>query len=382
MQAIIKLGTAALNVLYFFIKLLPVKNKVVMISRQSNTPSIDFILLKKALQQQDASVDVVFLCHTLDGGLKSSYKDKIKYAFHMLKQMKEIASSKVIVLDTYCIVISLLKHRRSLKIIQMWHSIGTMKKFGYTALDTAEGTSTKIAKAMRMHEQYSYVFASSPAYQADLAKGFHCPEDIVRIYPLPRVDILTDASYKQEMRKKLYQKYPILKEKQVILYVPTFRKKETMMQTYVDKLCDALYDDQILVVKRHPLSKLTIHNPHVLVDTSFTSFDMLFVADAVISDYSCIIYEAALLNIPLYFYNFDMQNYTGKRGLAIDYENELPGVISKDPKVIIDSIEKEPYDMDELQRFCKKYVVYDGNTSLHIADFILNLMKEGNDAHE
>lgn len=168
-------------------------------------------------------------------------------------------------------------------------------------IGTAEGTSTKIAKAMRMHEQYSYVFASSPAYQADLAKGFHCPEDIVRIYPLPRVDILTDASYKQEMRKKLYQKYPILKEKQVILYVPTFRKKETMMQTYVDKLCDALYDDQILVVKRHPLSKLTIHNPHVLVDTSFTSFDMLFVADAVISDYSCIIYEAALLNIPLYF---------------------------------------------------------------------------------
>ena len=31
MQAIIKLGTAALNVLYFFIKLLPVKNKVVVI---------------------------------------------------------------------------------------------------------------------------------------------------------------------------------------------------------------------------------------------------------------------------------------------------------------------------------------------------------------
>ena len=38
--------------------------------------------------------------------------------------------------------------------------------------------------------------------------------------------------------------------------------------------------------------------------------------------------------------------------------------------------------MGELQRFCKKYVVYDGNTSLHISDFRLNLMKEGNDAHE
>ena len=46
---------------------------------------------------------------------------------------------------------------------------------------------------------------------------------------------------KQEMRKKLYQRYPILKEKQVILYVPTFRKKETMMQTYVDKHVDGHY---------------------------------------------------------------------------------------------------------------------------------------------
>lgn len=382
MQRVIKVGIAFLNVIYFFIKLLPVKNKVVMISRQSNQPSIDFLLLKEALQKEDASVEVVLLCHTLDGGLKSSYGDRIRYAFHMLRQMVEIATSKIVVLDTYCIVISLLKHRSSLKIIQMWHSIGTMKKFGYTALDTAEGTSSTIAKAMRMHEQYSYVLASSSAYQGDLAKGFNCSEDIIRIYPLPRVDRLTDVAFKAKMRQKIYEKYPELQEKQAILYVPTFRKNESMMQTYVDKLCDALKENQMLIVKLHPLSKITFTNPRALKDTAFSSFDMLFAADAVISDYSCIVYEAALLQIPLYFYNFDMQNYTGKRGLAIDYEKELPGLISKEPEKIMEAIETKLYDMDELKRFCKKYVVYEGQASRNLAIFILNLMKEGNKTNE
>ena len=36
---------------------------------------------------------------------------------------------------------------------------------------------------------------------------------------------------------------------------------------------------------------------------------MLYISDIVISDYSCIIYEAALLNIPLYFYTYDYEKY-------------------------------------------------------------------------
>ena len=380
MQILIKFLTAILNFIYFFIKLLPVRDKVVMISRQSNKPSRDFKLLKIALNNLNPNIEVVFLCHTLDGGLHSSILNKIKYAFHMLKQMKEIATSKVVVLDTYCIVVSLLKHKKSLCIIQMCHSIGTMKKFGYTTLDTAEGTQKSIAKMMRMHEQYDYVLASSPAYVSDLAKGFNCSKEIVKIMPLPRVDLLKDKNFKIEKQKQIYQKYPQLKEKKVILYAPTFRKDESEMQKAVEQLSISLKDDQILVLKLHPLSKLNTDNLKVLLTPDFDSFDMLFVADALISDYSCIIYEAALLNIPLYFYNFDMYKYTGVRGLAIDYEHELPGVISKDPKKLINAIENTTYDFDKLDKFCKKYVIYHKNASKDIAEFIISNMKIRGDA--
>ena len=81
---------------------------------------------------------------------------------------------------------------------------------------------------------------------------------------------------------------------------------------------------------------------------------MLTIADKIISDYSCIIYEAGILNIPLYFYNFDMKNYEIARGIAIKY-NELPGYISTNSKEILESLEKE-YDYKNLERFIKQYV--------------------------
>ena len=45
----------------------------------------------------------------------------------------------------------------------MWHSMGTMKLFGYTALDKSEGSKAELAYAMKMHENYDYVISGSKA---------------------------------------------------------------------------------------------------------------------------------------------------------------------------------------------------------------------------
>lgn len=372
--AIIKAGILGLNVIYAFMKLLPVKNKVTMISRQSNIPSKEFRMIKREIESRGRGTKVVFLCHTLDGGVASTVADKVKYAFHMLAQMVHIATSKVVILDTYCMVISILHHKKSLKVIQMWHSMGTMKKFGYTALDTAEGSKSELAYAMRMHENYDYVFASAEAYKDHLAKGFRCDRSKIITMPLPRLDLLNSKAYEKKIREKIYKKYPELKEKPVILYVPTFRKQEEEFKEALEALCKAVdYEKYRLVVKLHPLSKADA-GEKVHQAKGFDSFDMLFVADYVISDYSCIVYEAAVRKIPLYFYNFDMEFYTDGRGLAIDYYKELPGVISKDAKEIVEAIEEKEYDMESLARFADKYVTPTEHATKDIVDFVYRLM--------
>lgn len=373
---IIKTGIGCLNIVYAFFKLLPVRTKITMLSRQSDVPSDEFRMIKKGINLRDERVKVVFLCHTLDGGINSTISDKVKYGFHMFAQMFHIATSKVVILDTYCMVVSILKHKKELKVVQMWHSMGTMKKFGYTALDTKEGSKSEIAYAMKMHENYDYIFASADSYKEHLAKGFNCDIEKILTMPLPRLDLLNSDKYGQRVRERIYMEYPKLKEKPLILYCPTFRKGEEDFQRALRKLTSAVdYENYNFVVKLHPLSKSVVEEPAVSAD-GFSSFEMLFAADYVISDYSCIVYEAAVRRIPLYFYNFDMELYTDGRGLALDYEQEIPGPASGDAKEIVAAIETKEYDMDALKRFADKYVAPVRHATKDIVDFVFTLLNE------
>lgn len=371
---IIKIGIFFLNLIYVFIKLLPVKKKVVMISRQGNTPSLEFQMIQKEIRVRNSETEVVMLCHTLEGGINSTLCNKMKYVFHMFTQMRHIATAKVVILDSYCMAVSILHHKKSLKVIQMWHSMGTMKKFGYTSLDTEEGSKSEIAYAMKMHKNYDYVFASADAYKDHLAAGFGCDRDRILTMPLPRLDLLHSAAYTEETRKRIYDKYPQLKEKPVILYCPTFRKNEEAFEEALKNLTQAIdYEKYNFVAKLHPLSKVKV-GKEVIQAEEFSSFEMIFAADYMISDYSCIVYEAAVRHIPLYFYNFDMDCYTDGRGLAVDYYGELPGIISGNPEVIVEAIKSGQYDMERLAAFSDKYVVPVQHATKDIVDFVFKLM--------
>jgi len=129
-----------LKSIYGVLKLLPTnKKKVVLISRQQNTPSLDFNLLYEEIKKIDKSYKVVFLCKKMSMDVKSLSK----YSFHILRQMYHLATSKTCVVDSYSIPVSILKHKKSLTVIQIWHAIATVKKFGYQTLDKKYGRSKK-----------------------------------------------------------------------------------------------------------------------------------------------------------------------------------------------------------------------------------------------
>ena len=124
-----------------------------------------------------------------------------------------MATSKAVILDSYCILASVLKHRKSLLIIQMWHSVGTMKKFGYSILDKPEGSSSKIAHLMKMHRGYSYVFCAGEGYVEHIAEGFNISKDIIRIFPLPRVELLQNREYIEQKRKEIFEQVMLFEKK-------------------------------------------------------------------------------------------------------------------------------------------------------------------------
>ena len=372
MSVLIGLFKIIMNIFYFFIKLFPTKNKITMISRESNNEVLDFKLLREEIERR-GDFKVVVLCKKLEGNIFN----KIGYIFHMFRQMYHIATSKIVVLDTYCICISILKHKKSLKVIQIWHSMGTMKKFGYSAIGLEEGRSEKVSNLMNMHRNYDYIFASSEAYKDHLAKGFNYDKKYIYTFPLPRYDLLVSKEYDRDCKKKIYSKYKILKKKKNILYCPTFRKNNNSLEKALKELIEEVdYSKYNLIIKLHPLDEtyIDIDNDSVIFDKTFSTSDMLCVSDYVISDYSCVIYEAAVKNIPIHFYNYDYDDYETKRGLAIDYYKELPGVISSSPRKIIAGIEYNEKEKEKLVKFSNKYVRPTKGATSDIVDFFYEIV--------
>lgn len=381
-EKLIRGMAAALNCIYSIFKLFPVKKKITYISRQSNTLPLDFDLVIREMSRRHPEYQQV----TLTKMIGKSIPEKIGYCFHMFRQMYHIATSEMVVLDTYCIAVSLLRQRKSLIVIQMWHALGAMKKFGYSILDKGEGTNHSLAEAMRMHRNYTYVFSSSEFCSQFFAEAFNVPRERMRVMPLPRLDLLRNPEHTEAVEKEILRQYPQLsdKRKKIIVYAPTFRKEggsfeEKELEAAAEKLAKAVdYDRYNLVAKFHPLSGITLRNDNVIQDKKFSTIDFCQLADAVILDYSAVVFEIAMLGKPMYFYAFDYDSYMENRDVYIDFKKYVPGIITGDPQKLMTAIDGNETDPDRQKAFRDLMISRpkSGSYTEDVADFFEKALRE------
>ena len=371
-RIILNIIVIALKIIYMPFKLLKIQDKIVYISRQSNKETLDFKLIKRSMESMYPNTQTVILTKKIEHGLIN----KIKYSMHMIVQMYHIATSKAVILDSYCIIASILKHKKETKIIQIWHAISAVKKFGYQSIDTEAGSDKVTAKIMCMHKNYDFVLAPSKITAKHFQEGFGIDEKQIVYIGMPRIDYILNKDKQKE--DEIYKKYPILKEKRNILYVPTFRKgKKIKLDELIEKIDTKKFN---LIVKLHPLDIEAYQykkKDGIIYENGFETYDLLKITDKVITDYSSLAMEAALLNIPVYFYTYDIEEYKKAPGLNFSFEEEEIGKYQAiDVEDLLDKI-KEDYDFNILQRFKEKYIsVEKENCSERLVRFIVeNLIK-------
>lgn len=327
---------------------------ILFVSRQSDEINEDFELIISDIKRRYPE----YKCMVFTKRLHKDIKGMIVYFFHMFKVMWYMSVAQGVVLDSYSIPASILSQRKELVIVQMWHAIGSFKKFGFSTIDKGEGSKKELAEAMDMHKNYTYACTSSSYCLKNFAEAFNLSEDKMRILPLPRLDILRDEKIINERQKQVFKEYPELCDgKKIILYAPTFRKEGNKIYDACEKLAQAFEDKNYhLVIKLHPLTPIKKLSQKVILDLKFPTLDFLFLADYVITDYSATVYEAAYLNKPLFFYNFDYETYADKRDFYIDYYKEMPGFISEDAPEIAKAIENGNYDIERVKNFAQKNI--------------------------
>ena len=354
-----------MSIIYTILKIIPTDDKrILFISRQSDNLPIDFKLIEDELRSRDKNLKLKSICCRMD----DSYKGIVKFAKAVICSLYYLAVSRVCIIDAYWPSISMLNHKKQLKIIQIWHALGAVKKFGYQTLDKESGRNKFISELMSMHKSYDYVVAGGKAWNKYYSEAFRIEEDKIVNIGLPRIDYLLNNEEKN--RTHILDIYPEFAEKPVILYAPTFRRntKETAIEL-ISKLDTEKYN---IVLKNHPNQPISFPQYKIYNCPEFSAMDLLAVCDYLITDYSAIAIEAAVLKRKTLYYLYDYDEYVEKNGLNVDPLKSMPTCSSKDPDEIISIIENNNYNFEEMISFRKKYLPDDLGESTHkLVDIIM-----------
>lgn len=142
---------------------------------------------------------------------------------------------------------------------------------------------------------------------------------------------------------------------------------------------EALGDEYVLALRLHPKIKnfysQDIESSEEYIDCSDypSEQELMMISDILITDYSSIMIEFAILNRPIIFFVYDLDNYlNNERGFYYDFKKTVPGKLVYSCDELIDAIENNDFDKDKMSSFLKtQFDAIDGKSSERVVDFLL-----------
>ncbi|WP_414684614.1 CDP-glycerol glycerophosphotransferase family protein [Microbacterium sp.] len=342
---------AALSIASALMRFLPRRRKVTMLTREHNRVPLDFILLERAIRHRDPDIEVKVIARMIPPGIIP----KIGYALHLLVETYHVATSRALIVDGYSIVASVARHADGLTIVQIWHALGSLKKFGRSILGRQEGRDPRVARALRMHENYDFVLTSAEACRGPYAEAFGVDQSQVLVAPLPRVDYLRDPEARARARARFAKAHPEA-SRPIALFAPTFRAHGTPPGIDPVHLTRALAGiGYTTVTKLHPILGEMDH-PELTVAIGMSTQDLLHVADVFITDYSSAVFEAAVASVPSYLLAPDLDQYSVSRDFYVDYQTALGLPFARTIDELVRSVENGAATEEQLNELRRRFV--------------------------
>lgn len=299
--------------------------------------------------------------------------------FRKLYMYYKNITSRVIVTDDYDRYLRHFQLRQSQRVVQLWHACGAFKKFGQ------RGTNMSVHADIAYHAQYNIVSVSSDKIRGIYADAFNIDVHKVKALGCPRTDLFYDKKLVEDTKERVYQTYPEFRNRYIIIYAPTFRdigddRTQFKPELDFDKLSGELLPEQMFVVCPHPIMRNKIVEKsydNIRVVRDFSTNDMMLVSDMLITDYSSVIFEYALLRKPIAFYCYDLLNYN--RGFYLNYPDDLPGDVYENQEELTAYLRSEDKDKltEKYDTFIRNYMsACDGHSCERIADMINSFMEE------
>lgn len=274
--------------------------------------------------------------------------------------------------------------------LQTWH--GTPLKRLAHDIDVAEDTT--FYRSAVSYEQMCHSYDVDVArYNYMISPNAFCTEVFPHAFGIdpqklvetgyPRNDFIVNATTEQILSIKKRLQLPM--DKKIILYAPTWRDNSYVSAGYTFEL----KADFRLWKKILGEDSIVLFKPHYLIinkyqdDPSLKGFlysipavaeinELYVISDVLITDYSSVFFDYAILKRPMYFYMYDLENYASDlRGFYLDITKDLPGKIYRSEDKLCQDIQAGVYDRSKLDEFSKRFNnLDDGHASQRVLDLL------------
>ncbi len=278
-----------------------------------------------------------------------------------------------------------VRKRKGQYYIQTWHGdMGNKKSEG----EAIESLSRSYIASAKNDSKMADLFLSGNEWFSRVIRKAYWYNGEIANFGSPRRDILYNST--EEAKENIKKALGINNKVKIVLYAPTFRKKQDLesLQLYdlkwemiIDALGERFGGEWIGICRLHPnISKMSslLKFPDCVVDaTSYQDMqELLMISDICISDYSSSIFEFAVTKKPSFVYAPDYEDYISNDRQYQFSVDELPfpfAIKTGDLIKNIKSFNNEEYLM-KLDYFYNDvlHIYKEGDASKKVAELLLN----------
>lgn len=359
-------------------RLLPVRSRVVLGSAHGDRISGNLAWIRAGIERDLPGLPIVELAFW-----PGSSRTYARAAVHALKSGFHLATARLFVVDDYFFPMYVIRPRAGTTFVQVWHACGAFKKFGYSVVDKAYGADAAQVESIRIHSTYHRCLVSGARFIPAFAEAFGLPpERFTSTLGIPRTDLFFDPDRTATAAAAVRARYAIPAGKRVVLYAPTYRASRMTnardpLDLDIAALEAAIGSDHVLLVRSHPFVREGVRlasGTAFAIDASDHPDinELMLVSDVLVTDYSSVIYEFALLGRPMAFFAPDHAAYEASRGFYFDFMSGVPGPVFTATDELAGWLRAAAFDTARVRRFAaESFDVADGRATARFVEQVV-----------
>lgn len=260
---------------------------------------------------------------------------------HSAKYVKALATAKYLV-DNQSFPRYFVK-REGQKYLQTWHGI-PLKKLGFDVIHPENDEERR--RVSESVENWDLLNIPNEYFEQTFVPSFKYQGELVR-YGSPRNDDLAQLSKDAD---RLKRKLDLPADVPIVLYAPTYRdgsagNRNTQLLLDLEQWNETVGEKAILLIRSHYLNRFFIppEMRSYCIDVSdYGNVSELYaISDALVTDYSSVMFDYALLGRPIVIFAPDYDDYMETRGTYFDLKKNLPGPFVEDSELIAQTVMSE-----------------------------------------